>query len=193
MNMTFITPAKVRDDEVIKFKLNKHLSDEGKDETIQATKKLFDEIDSTQNFFVSTDFDAVETAQLILSNKNKKLIIIDELRKRDNLGYLKKLNYDEIMIEHAEEIEELDNIHFTVKGGESYFDFAARLLAAMDKIIIENLDEERIMIIANQAIIDCFFRERLAFDLEQADPLTMFELSTEDGETFEIVSFNQYL
>ncbi|MDD3160059.1 MAG: histidine phosphatase family protein [Candidatus ainarchaeum sp.] len=193
MNITFITPAKTMADEVIKFKLNKHLSDEGKNETIKASKNLIDKIDSTQNFFVSTDFDAVETAQLILSNKNKKLIIIDELRKRDNLGYLKKLNYDEIMTEHVEEIEELENINFTVKGGESYFDFAARLLAAMDKIIIENLDEEQIMIIANQAIIDCFFRERLAFDLEQADPLTMFELSTEDGETFEIVSFNQYL
>ena len=126
---------------------------------------------------------ATESAAIIGETLEVPLVLVDDLKERNNYGDLTGMIKKEAKEQFPEEVEELkeDPIYHKIPNSEDYYAFAERIINAFNKIA--EGEEETVAIITHGGPIRVIFREVIGFEIEGLADCAMIELQKEDDGT----------
>jgi broad specificity phosphatase PhoE len=141
--------------------------------------------------FVSPKIRARETAKIICTQIKPEVVIVQNIRERNNYGVLTGMKKEEAKKDFFDEVEDLEenSPYHHVKDSEDYFAFCERVLASFNEIVEEEFgnETESIGFLTHGGPITVIFREVLGFEIKGIKDCAALELEY-DGEGFEIIS-----
>lgn len=157
------------------------LSQNGEAQVKGMVKKLIGK--DIEVIFHSSLIRATETAQIVGETLEVPLVLVDDLKERNNYGDLTGMIKKEAKEQFPEEVEELkeDPIYHKIPNSEDYYAFAERIINAFNKIA--EGEEETVAIITHGGPIRVIFREVIGFEIEGLADCAMIELQKEDDGT----------
>ncbi len=88
--------------------------------------------------FTSPLLRAQETTEFISRETGAPLVILPDLKERNQYGILTGMKKEKALLEHPAEVELLKSRYNTIEGAESYEDFSARIARAFKKATTEH-------------------------------------------------------
>ena len=136
-----------------------HLTKKGQKQAKKLANKLSN--NGIQIIFSSSFIRAKETSDILKNVLKCDIQVVNNIRERNNYGFLTGTSKDKAKQKYPELIEKLKDYHFTIESGEKYESFANRIRDTFNKII--NSEHEKIAIVTHGGTIRCLFREILKF------------------------------
>jgi len=137
-----------------------HLTVKGWEQARELAKKLEEEnqTEKFQALFCSPFLRAKETAKIVVDKLKLPVKVIEDLKERNNYGFLTGKNKDWAGKKYPETVQKLQDYNHSIKGSENYTDFKKRVVKSFREIITENKQLSKI-IITHGGVIKCLLRE----------------------------------
>jgi len=163
------------------------LSQNGEAQVKGMVKKLIGK--DIEVIFHSSLIRATETAQIVGETLEVPLVLVDDLKERNNYGDLTGMIKKEAKEKFPEEVEELEGnpIYHKIPNSEDYYDFAKRIIDVFNEI--SDGEQETVAIITHGGPIRVIFRELIGFEIEGLEDCAVIELN-KDGDGIEIIGMD---
>ncbi|MFA4880147.1 MAG: histidine phosphatase family protein [Candidatus Doudnabacteria bacterium] len=156
-----------------------HLTEKGKEQAEALAKKLTDK--KIEIIFRSPYLRAAETATILKNTLDTPIKTIQDLRERNNYGFLTGINKGEAIQKHPKEIELLKDYRNAIKDAETYAHFKKRVMRTWRKIT--TMDHNTIAIITHGGPIRCILREIIKVgELTHLGDCAILELEKQGGK-----------
>jgi len=164
-----------------------NLSPNGEVQVRGMTKKIIDS--DIEVIYHSPLIRATQTATIIGEFLKVPLVLVEDLRERNNYGELTGMTKKEALEQFPEEVEELEGnpIYHKIPNSEEYFAFAERLINAFNKIV--EGEEDTVAIVTHGGPIRVIFRELIGFEIEGLADCAVIEIE-KDEEGTEIIGMD---
>jgi broad specificity phosphatase PhoE len=165
------------------------LSEKGKEQAKKLASKIKNK--SIKIIFSSPKKRAIETAEKVSEATGVDVIILENLRERNQYAILSGLTKAEALEQYPEEVQKLDAHAYKtlVSDSENYDKFAERVKDVFDKILSET--DEDIAIITHSGPIKVLFREYFKFgEFEKLGDSAIIEIE-KNNEEFKLVSMDE--
>lgn len=159
-----------------------HLTEKGKEQAQELANKLLGK--GITIIYSSPKIRACETSNEVANILNIPVIILDDLRERNNYWVLSGMTKDEAKQKYPEEFEKIlkDKTYHDVMGSESYGEIKKRVLNIFSDIVKQQKDT--IAIISHGGVISTYVREYLTDGKN---------IKLRDCEILELVNENGYV
>ncbi len=108
---------------------------------------------------------------------------IQNLRERNNYGFLTGINKEKAAKKYPKEVELLNDYHNTIQGAETYSNFRERIIKAWQEITATNY--HTIAMVTHGGPIRCILREILKIgELTHLGDCAILELEKQGGKVF---------
>lgn len=108
--------------------------------------------------YTSTKKRAIQSAELILENKEYNLIKSEKLNER-SFGIFEGLDYIELEKSYKEEYEawSKDWIGYKIKNGESHLEFSNRVYEFLEHILDKHKNQENLLLVCHGGVIRAIY------------------------------------
>jgi broad specificity phosphatase PhoE len=130
-----------------------HLTEKGKQQSRDMAEKLKGK--GIEIIYTSPLIRARETGQILEEATGAALEVLPEMKERNNYGILTGMVKAEAKENHREQVELLSDYKNTVQGGESYDDFAARVVKGLNIVMNDQVNTMAIITHAGPIRVVC--------------------------------------
>jgi len=160
-----------------------HLTEKGLKQAKDLAEKLKEK--EIQIIFSSPRIRARETAEIVNKILNVKIDFVNNLRERNNYGFLTGLIKAEAKKKYPEEVKKLekDGLRHNVTKSENYEIFKARIVNAFERILNSNYDT--VAIITHSGPVRCIVREVLKLgEIGHLEDCEILKIKKEDSRLY---------
>lgn len=158
-----------------------HLTKKGKKQAEALAKKLIAK--KIEIIFASPRLRAAESATILKNVLGIPIKSIEDLRERNNYGFLTGINKEEAAKKYPKEVERLKDYRNTIKDAETYARFKERVIKTWRKITA--MDYNTIAIVTHGGPIRCILREIIKIgELAHLGDCAILELEKRAGKIF---------
>jgi broad specificity phosphatase PhoE len=155
-----------------------HLTELGCQQSSEVARKLSSF--GAEIIYSSPKIRAHETAKIIKDKVPVPLVIVPDFRERNRYGVLSGLTKSEAMQTYPDQVELLADEHVTLRGGEDYQSFGARIRSALDKI--DTGKYQKVIVVTHGGPIRYIFREVLKEGEIEIGDCAYANLETKNGK-----------